>query len=276
LNRYLAGLTLLLLPFALGACGGGDDDGESGLPSALEREQVGTPRVIENIGSAQTRDRNVEFNGFDGLQVRGTYYQPDGATALIILLHSAGGTRAEWEPYASRFYEAGYEVLAIDLRGHGESDEYVIAGGSKFRANPLTIRADDAVTDIASILEQLPQRYEAQPLPVFVVGADAGANAAWLSTGVHEDVLAGVAVSAEDTRPDGPLSGASFPDAEPHDVLFVAGPGEVPDANALAETVSGDVEVLEAAEGTGVVLLDQPGVTEAVLAWIAEHLPAPS
>lgn len=269
-SLLLLGL-LFALPLPLAACGGADNGADSAEPN---RELSSTPRIIEDAGSVRVRDRAVDFNAFDGLNLKGTYYSRPEATALVLLLHSSGADRSEWDAYVSAFYEAGWDVLALDMRGQGESNEYVIAGGRRFRANPLALRADDAIADIGSVIEQLPDRYQAKNLPMFVVGAEAGGNVAWLSTGVHEQVVAAVALSAVDTRPDGPLSGDAFPDATPRDVLFVAGPADLADARNLAETVAGDVQVLEAAEGAGVDLLGQEGTLAAVLAWIRDRVPA--
>jgi hypothetical protein len=94
-----------------------------------------------------------------------------------------------------------------------------------------------------------------------------------LSTGVHEQVVSAVALSASDTRPGGPLSGEAFPDASPHDVLFVAGPEGFGEAEALAEATEGG-SARQASDGSGAALLAQPDVLDAVLGWLHEHLPA--
>jgi alpha-beta hydrolase superfamily lysophospholipase len=257
------------------ACGGGDDDDSDATAVSDEaaRELSSTPRIIEGAGTSRVREREVEFNAPDGLKLKGSYYHQPEATALIVLLHANESDRTEWDDHVSAFSDQSWDVLALDIRGHGESNEYHIAGGHSFRANPLALRPDDAVTDLGVVLARLQDEYHAPVLPVAVVGAGVGANVAWLSTGVHEQVMTAVALSASDTRPDGPLSGEAFPDASPHDVLFVAGTDAFGEAEGLSQATEGG-STLQAADGTGAALLAQPDVLEAVLGWLKEHLPA--
>ena len=39
----------------------------------------------------------------------------------VLLIHDAGGNRADLQPFAERLQKTGFAVLALDLRGHGES-----------------------------------------------------------------------------------------------------------------------------------------------------------
>ena len=68
------------------------------------------------------RDRNVFFTADDGAIINGTYYpalKPRSHT--IYLIHDIGQDRTIWNDYALELQWEGYNVLAIDLRGHGES-----------------------------------------------------------------------------------------------------------------------------------------------------------
>src|SRR5215472_10398063 len=63
----------------------------------------------------------VEFRSPDGLNLRGDAWgNPDGQP--VLLLHGGGQTRNAWGETARVLAEHGYYALAIDLRGHGESD----------------------------------------------------------------------------------------------------------------------------------------------------------
>jgi non-heme chloroperoxidase len=63
----------------------------------------------------------VEFPTPDGLILRGDAWgKPDKQP--VLLLHGGGQTRNAWGETARILAEQGYYAVAIDLRGHGESD----------------------------------------------------------------------------------------------------------------------------------------------------------
>ncbi len=56
----------------------------------------------------------------DGVLLAGWYVPPQN-DAVIILLHGYGGDRRAMAWHADQLYAAGYGLLLVDLRGHGES-----------------------------------------------------------------------------------------------------------------------------------------------------------
>ncbi|MCH7813653.1 MAG: alpha/beta fold hydrolase [Planctomycetes bacterium] len=65
----------------------------------------------------------VFFSTEDGLDLVGTYYAPDEGTnaPVVILLHMYRSDRSAWDPILETLHSQGLAVLAIDLRGHGQS-----------------------------------------------------------------------------------------------------------------------------------------------------------
>ncbi len=64
----------------------------------------------------------VEFRTSDGVTIVGDYYRPaskDSPVAILLPMHRS--QRAAYKPLVPRLTEAGFAVLAIDLRGHGDS-----------------------------------------------------------------------------------------------------------------------------------------------------------
>ena len=59
----------------------------------------------------------------DGVEIAASFYAPRERNApALVLVHQLGATRAEWEPViAALRADRDYAILAIDLRGHGES-----------------------------------------------------------------------------------------------------------------------------------------------------------
>jgi len=64
---------------------------------------------------------DIDLTTSDGVNIKATYYE--GSTNYgIILIHMLSRTRSDWEPFALELQAKGYKVIAIDLRGHGQSN----------------------------------------------------------------------------------------------------------------------------------------------------------
>ncbi len=126
-----------------------------------------------------------QFQGFAGVVLRGER-QGDPEDPLVLLVHGLGQTREIWRDIAASLVRAGRQVMAIDLRGHGESDW------------PADARYDFAayVEDLRAVLAQLPCR------PV-IIGASLGGWAA--AAAVGEDgahLVSGLVLTGAPPGPD--------------------------------------------------------------------------
>jgi len=72
------------------------------------------------IETANSPLRFERFAGAAGLSIAGDVGGTEGAP-LVLLAHGGGQTRRSWKATAERLTAAGYRVVSIDLRGHGES-----------------------------------------------------------------------------------------------------------------------------------------------------------
>jgi pimeloyl-ACP methyl ester carboxylesterase len=71
-----------------------------------------------------TDSERVEISTEDKKVLVGTYWAPKdqkGAAPAALLVHDAGGKRADLTEVAERLHKQGFAVLAIDLRHHGDS-----------------------------------------------------------------------------------------------------------------------------------------------------------
>lgn len=60
----------------------------------------------------------------DGLTIKASYVAGKSANSpAILMLHGNGARRDRFATHFARFNEAGYAVMAIDFRGHGESSD---------------------------------------------------------------------------------------------------------------------------------------------------------
>ena len=62
-----------------------------------------------------------KFIGHDDLNLVGDLWGSN-ANPLVVLLHGGGQTRHAWGSTGQKLEKEGFQVLALDLRGHGESD----------------------------------------------------------------------------------------------------------------------------------------------------------
>lgn len=74
--------------------------------------------------SSDGRFRNVALRSTDGYVVAASYWAGQKPEApAVLLLHGVDGSRAAMVKQAHWLNDMGYAVLAIDFRGHGQSDQ---------------------------------------------------------------------------------------------------------------------------------------------------------
>jgi pimeloyl-ACP methyl ester carboxylesterase len=111
--------------------------------------------------------RPLELSGRAGLRLRAEGFGAEGAPP-VLLLHGGGQTRHAWGGTAEALAADGWSALAIDLRGHGES-EWAPDGDYAFQS----FAADVAVLARSCVS------------PPVLVGASLGGIAALLAIGDH-------------------------------------------------------------------------------------------
>ena len=110
--------------------------------------------------------RPVSYVMDDGVKIVGEAFG-DPAAPGVLLTHGGGQTRYAWSRVARRLGEAGWHAVAIDLRGHGESDWDAAADYTLPRY----------ARDIAAVAQQ---GFAAPPV---LVGASLGGNSGLLAAG---------------------------------------------------------------------------------------------
>ena len=64
----------------------------------------------------------VTIEATDGLTLEGEFFRSDQSDGrVVLLLHELYTTRASWYPYIDSLRSAGFNVLAVDLRGFGRT-----------------------------------------------------------------------------------------------------------------------------------------------------------
>src|SRR6202042_2730263 len=88
----------------------------------------------------------------------------DPAAPTVLMLHGGGQTRHAWRTTAVNLAGAGWHVVTVDLRGHGES----------VRPTPPAYALDDFAADVRGLIAQ-------RASAPFVIGASLGGIAALLA-----------------------------------------------------------------------------------------------
>jgi pimeloyl-ACP methyl ester carboxylesterase len=129
-----------------------------------ENNKVIYCKVIYNIVRSMTMN-DMKFEGFAGLEIAASVSGP-GDGFPVLLAHGGGQTRRAWKRVVGELGVTGYRAIAIDLRGHGDS-EWASDGAYDMR---------DFAADLVAISEQLDRR------PA-LVGASLGGIAGMIAAG---------------------------------------------------------------------------------------------
>lgn len=73
------------------------------------------------VNDAAGFGRTVEVTALDGVVLRATYFAASKPGPAVLLLHQVNRQRSSWNELAKRLAGAGITVLALDMRGFGES-----------------------------------------------------------------------------------------------------------------------------------------------------------
>jgi len=218
----------------------------------------------------------VLFERPDGAVLRGTFHPGGGADRrpTVLLLHQAQSSRTEFDFLLGDLHALGFNTLAVDLRGHGESSKPEKLGRAFFMK--LFRDPGYAPPDIQAILQWLASHDRVDPESIAVMGGSVGANLAYVANGAgwHVEtavVLSGNAEAAAELAAD-------VKNFAPKNVLLLAAANDH-GRDAYAKTMyeqAGEpkrIEILEGSSAHGVSLLRESAeLKELVLQWLAEHL----
>lgn len=134
----------------------------------------------------------VTLQTSDHLTLHAFYYPAANAKASILLIHMLGRDKVDWKNFAFTLQSAGYEALAFDLRGHGESNKQgdLVLDWKTFAEKDFKMM----VEDVAAACQWLKQK-NGDFRPVFVIGASIGANLALLYTSENPEIRGAALIS---------------------------------------------------------------------------------
>lgn len=121
--------------------------------------------------------RAITFTGAEGNRLVGDLHAGEQAEGVALFLHGGGQTRHAWDAAVRRLALRGMATIALDQRGHGDSD-WVASGAYAF---------EDYAADLAMVSAAIAGRFGRRPL---IVGASLGGIAGLMAEGEASASLA--------------------------------------------------------------------------------------
>jgi dienelactone hydrolase len=121
--------------------------------------------------------RDLILETYDGAEISCRFYPLEGnENPALILLHSLGRSKDDWNQIAPEFQKRGYAILTIDLRGHGNSIN--MKGKSISYKDFDKEDYKNMVYDIGAAYIYLRNREEVDKSTIGIIGTGLGANLA--------------------------------------------------------------------------------------------------
>ena len=199
--------------------------GVVGCSDSEEELQIVGPDLPQGPGRAYPISA-VSFSSIDSVEVSALFgtAQADELQPVVILLHDLGGNKSDWLSATDTYVallERGYAVLAIDMRGHGQTplpdDRLVLE----------LIDLEQSFLDVHAALIWLQSQDKVDVSRIAVVGSGSGGNVAYVSSGIFpEQIKTSVSLSpglwgAASLEPL--VIGTGLESFEPRSILFIVG-----------------------------------------------------
>ena len=211
--------------------------------------------------------QTINRQSADAVDLVADWHAADPGAPVVLSLHMLNSRRSAYEPLLPDLRAAGYAVLNVDMRGHGDS-----AGERDWNA---------AIVDVGDWLAWLEAQGQLSDAGVVLLGASIGANVAIISCAENAACRGAIALSPgldyRGTQPESALAGGYAERA----ALLVAANGDRGSADSVRQlfaSAGGDVTariVPGRAHGTRLFDNDYATTSRLLLYWLGEHLPVP-
>lgn len=220
----------------------------------------------------------VAFPAADGHQISADFYapatKPKAPPPMVILLHMYRSDRTAWAPLIQPLREAGFAVLALDLRGHGESattetrDKVIARDQQIFR---------DMQNDVRGAYDFLAGRGDVDRARFALVGASVGTSIAlqYAAKDRSVDVIVGLSPGLNYLGID---STGDIHQVSGRKVLLIS-PREEADAPRTLKAQGHDVDVriITEAQAHGTDLFGKvPGLERDIVEYLKRNVGEPS
>jgi dienelactone hydrolase len=223
------------------------------------------------------RPQRVTYKTPDGVRIVADYYPPSTAAKkpapIVIMLHQYPSARGSWAPLVPLFHDAGYVVLAPDLRGHGESVEPKgrnLEEGRKGQS-PKHYRA--AYQDVLGAYEWLRDRKEVDLSRLALIGSSIGSSIAldYAARDKSVDVVVCLSPGPNYFGVDSMRHIASY---GKRPVLLISPGSERDRSEALAKVArNATVKIIENCDIHGTFMFGKvPGIEKTIFDFVDSHI----
>jgi pimeloyl-ACP methyl ester carboxylesterase len=219
-------------------------------------------------GGLTPDQRGPSFQTFDLTELHASFDMPIGVPApipAVLLLHGYGEDRTVWRSFTQQLLTRGWAVMALDLRGHGQSktrNKLPLQATPEWRNDPHAFPVD-----LDPALDWLKARPRIDTQKIGVIGVDVGANLALIASGRFPEVRTVVAIKPN--LMESLAMAGSAQDFQPRSALIVVSDqAEGNRIRALSQPPS-RVLVSSVAGGTALASADKQ-ITDAVFQWLRD------
>jgi dienelactone hydrolase len=223
--------------------------------------------VIDSAPASSSSDQGPTFKTFDLVELHASFELPLGVPApipAVLLMHGYGEDRSAWKDFSKVLLSRGWAVMALDLRGHGDSrmkNQRPIQASPDWRTN-----LHEFPVDLDPALDWLKSHPRVDNKKIVVIGFDVGANLALIASGRFEEVRTVVAVKPN--LDEALALAGSAQDFQPKSTLLVVStPAEGDRIKALVKAPS---RVLVAPHTGGTAQWLDKQVSDAIFQWLKE------
>ncbi|NOX57851.1 MAG: alpha/beta fold hydrolase [Planctomycetes bacterium] len=250
------------------------------IPALLAVMLAPSCAISADANAANELQKKVaNFKTQDGVEIVGDYFPPTGRaiSPVAVLLHMYRSDRSAWSPLVKPLHEAGFAVLAIDMRGHGDS--------TKPETLNLATRVNDRdaklfnnmYKDVDAAIEWARKQPNTDPKKLVLIGASVGCSIA-IDTMSRDKTVNAIVCMTPGTNYLGVDSTEHIAKTDTRPILLLATEDERAATDTLASSVenaTGEIVGPGRAHGTrmfGVI----DGIEKKIVTFVREQVNKPS
>lgn len=226
--------------------------------------------------------KDIKAVSIDGFNIAATLTYPNIKNkrdySTVILLHSLGYNSQWWENLPKELLAKGYAVLAIDLRGHGNSvynSKLTKISWKNLKNSAYSKYPDDIIAIINKVKEENQKRKFFNNFAI--VGADIGASAGILAVDKVAMNPKTIVMISPVVKTKGLYIPVSLAHLDGVDFLSISGTDDIMSKDAEAYLIKfAQNEFLtftSESKSTGMLMLkNDPGLEKMIAEWISEYL----